>query len=71
MIIQQKSGEATVVKPGCGGLQGDAAMAQEFSATYDPAIEKWLKVKEGRGLNIMACELMMFVKLTSPRMPNI
>ena len=28
MIIQQNSGEVTMIKPGCGGLQGDTPMAQ-------------------------------------------
>ena len=30
MIIQQISGEVIMIKPGCGGLQGDSAMAQGF-----------------------------------------
>ena len=43
MIIQTNAGDATILKPRSGGLQGDAAMAQEFSATYDSMLDKWLK----------------------------
>ena len=49
MIIQQNPGDVTMIKPGCGGLQGDSAMAQQFSATYDPVLEAWIKIKEEQG----------------------
>jgi hypothetical protein len=56
MVIQQNSGEVTIIKPGCGGLQGDSAMAQKFSATYDPVLEAWINEKDEEGLCIKATD---------------
>jgi hypothetical protein len=49
MILQTNAGDATILKPKWGGLQGDAAMAQEFSATYDALMENWLRKKKKKG----------------------
>ena len=45
MVIQTNAGDATILRLKCGGLQGDAAMAQEFSATYEPLLENWVARK--------------------------
>ena len=45
MIIQTYARDATILRPKCGGLQGDAAVAQEFTAKYDPLLVNWLSTK--------------------------
>ena len=42
MVIQTSAGDATILRPRCRGLQGDAAMAQEFSTMYDLLLENLL-----------------------------
>lgn len=54
MIIQTNAGDAIILKPTSGGIRGDAAMAQEFSAAYDPLLENWLEKKDEEGITIKA-----------------
>ena len=49
MIIRNGREEGTVLKPGCGGMQGDASMAEMFSAMYDPIVEDWIEEKKTQG----------------------
>jgi len=46
MIVRTPNGAAVKVRPRSGGLQGDANMAPEFSATYDPVLQEYIADKE-------------------------
>ena len=41
VIIRGHGGTELVVRPGCGGLQGDTSMAPMFSAAYDTGMRSW------------------------------
>ena len=43
MIIRDSQGAGIVIRPGCGGLQGDSTMPEMFSATYDPHVHNWIQ----------------------------
>ena len=45
MIIKSQSGTAVVLRPGCGGMQGDVPMPAIFGGTYNPALEQWIDWK--------------------------
>ena len=34
-----------VIRPGCGGAQGDCIMPMEFRRAYMPRLEKWIQAK--------------------------
>ena len=41
VIIKGHGDKELVMKPRCGGLQGDACMAPMFSAVYDKGMREW------------------------------
>jgi hypothetical protein len=41
VIIRGHGDKELVIRPRCGGLQGDACMAPMFSATYDTGMKAW------------------------------
>ena len=50
MVVRGHGGKEVVVRPGCGGLQGDTAMAPMFSSMYDAGIDEWVEgCRDSRG----------------------
>ena len=43
--ITTKGDRHVVLRPGCGGAQGDSIMPMEFRRTYEPRLKEWIGVK--------------------------
>ena len=52
--ISTKQGEGVLLRPHCGGAQGDVGMPTIFRRTYEPILEDWMTQKRGVLPAIMA-----------------
>ena len=52
--ITDDKGDVLILKPGCGGMQGDVTMPDMFCALYDEIIKEWMewKKEEGQGIRV-------------------
>ena len=53
MIVEGSEGERAFFKPGCGGLQGDGRMPQQFRTAYSTALEGYISTKLANGLGVL------------------
>ncbi len=44
--ISTKQGEGILMRPKCGGAQGDVGMPTLFRRTYEPVLAQWIHLKK-------------------------
>ena len=42
-----------MVRPGCGGLQGDVCMPEQFANFYDKQVDEWIQWRRDRGKGVI------------------